>query len=137
MWIDVGAHLGETTLHEAQGDSKLLVYAFEPNLEAAAKRIGFLQNFVVIPMAVWEADGYIGFHVNAYDMASSVLPMSPVGLKKWRGGDELQRIDRKVCVPAIRLDTFMKLMKITDLDFLKIDAQGADLAVVKSLGYKR
>jgi hypothetical protein len=34
----------------------------------------------------------------------------------------------------MRLDTFMNSMKIKRVDFLKIDAQGADLQVVKSAG---
>jgi Methyltransferase FkbM domain len=37
-------------------------------------------------------------------------------------------------VPTIRLDTFLRLMGIQEVHFLKIDAQGADLAVVRSLG---
>jgi len=37
-------------------------------------------------------------------------------------------------VSTIRLDTFMELMEIPRGDFLKIDAQGADLAVVRSAG---
>jgi hypothetical protein len=37
-------------------------------------------------------------------------------------------------VPTIRLETFMDRQNIRQVDFLKIDAQGADLAVVRSAG---
>jgi hypothetical protein len=37
-------------------------------------------------------------------------------------------------VPTIRLDTFMELTGIEKVDFLKVDAQGADLAIIRSAG---
>jgi hypothetical protein len=37
-------------------------------------------------------------------------------------------------VPTLRLDTFLRWFGLNQIDFLKIDAQGADLAVVRSLG---
>jgi hypothetical protein len=37
-------------------------------------------------------------------------------------------------VPTVRLDTFLRLSGIPRVDFLKIDAQGHDLEVLKSLG---
>ena len=40
----------------------------------------------------------------------------------------------RTIVPTIRLDTFMNLAGIQTVDYLKIDAQGADLPVVKSPG---
>ena len=41
---------------------------------------------------------------------------------------------KALVVPTIRLDTFLDLMEIPEVHFLKIDAQGADLAVIRSLG---
>ncbi len=32
IWIDVGAHRGETTLHHALRNPNLKIFAFEPNL---------------------------------------------------------------------------------------------------------
>jgi FkbM family methyltransferase len=133
VWIDVGAHYGEKTFEPAERDPALRVYAFEPNLPVAARTIGRLPNYVVLPMAVAEEDGCADFHLNAFAAASSLLPFDPAGLKGWVGGDQLAVL-RKVCVPTIRLDTFLNLMGIAEVDFLKIDAQGSDLAVIRSLG---
>jgi len=133
IWIDVGAHLGEKTLAAAEQDLSLRVYAFEPNLAAAKHLIGRLPNFVVLPLAVAETDGCVDFHLNAFAAASSLLPFNPDGLRRWAGGDVL-KVERTIAVPAIRLDTFMDLMDIDQVEFLKIDAQGADLAVVRSAG---
>jgi len=132
-WIDVGAHLGETTLRQAALNPGLKVYAFEPNLTAAAKLIGRASNYFVIPMAVAEKDGLASLNVNSFDAASSLLPFNEASLQNWIGGEAL-KINSTVPVPTIRLDTFMNLAKIERVDFLKIDTQGMDLAVVKSAG---
>lgn len=133
VWIDVGAHHGEETLKQALENPDLTVYAFEPNLAAAAKLIGRAANYFVLPMAVAEADGTAELHVNAFEAASSLLAFNEHARQSWIGGNKL-KVQSKVAVPTIRLDTFMKLMKIERLDFLKIDAQGMDLSVVKSAG---
>jgi FkbM family methyltransferase len=133
IWIDVGAHLGEKTFAFAQQNPALRVYAFEPNLRLAAQRLGRLPNFVVVPMAVSEEDGCADFYLNTFAAASSLLPFDSAGLVNWRGGEVLN-VERKLVVPTIRLDTFLDLMGIPEVHFLKVDAQGADLAVVRSLG---
>jgi hypothetical protein len=45
-WIDVVAHNGELTLGCAIQNPGLRVYAFEPNLRAAASLIGRVANFI-------------------------------------------------------------------------------------------
>jgi FkbM family methyltransferase len=132
-WIDVGAHHGETTLRHADLNPGLRIYALEPDLSAVAKLVGRAPNYFVIPLAVSEKDGSADFYVNAYDGASSLLPFNEVSLRSWIGGD-LLKIASVVTVPTIRLDTFMRLMGIQSVDYLKIDTQGMDLAVVKSAG---
>ncbi len=133
VWIDVGAHLGEKTLRAAHDNPLLRVYAFEPNLKVAMQCVGLSPNFVVIPMAVAEHDGVAEFYVNAFDAASSLLPFNSEGLQHWIGSQELQ-IERNVSVPTIRLDTFMNWTGIAQVDYLKVDAQGADFSVIKSAG---
>jgi FkbM family methyltransferase len=132
-WIDVGAHHGETTLRHATLNPGLRVYAFEPNLSAAVKLMSRVSNYFVIPMAVAEKDGFANLHVNAFDAASSLLPFNEESLQSWVGGEAL-KVDSIMTVPTIRLDTFLNLTETKKVNFLKIDAQGADLIVLKSLG---
>jgi FkbM family methyltransferase len=132
-WIDVGAHCGELTLWHAEHNPGLRVYALEPNLGAAAKLMGRVPNYLVIPMAVAEKDGCADFYINAFEAASSLLPFNEEALRSWIGGDAL-KVDSVVKVPTIRLDTLMDLLKIQTVEHLKIDTQGMDLAVVKSAG---
>jgi len=84
-------------------------------------------------MAVREVTGFTPFYIPAYEQASSALPFDHEGIKKWVGGEEFYNI-QCVHVPCIRLDTFITLYGLKEIDFLKIDAQGSDLEVVKSLG---
>ncbi len=132
-WIDVGAHQGESSLDYACRNPCLKVYAFEPNLRAAATMLGRTSNYVVLPMAVAETDGFAEFHVNRFDDASSLLPMNEQSRRSWVGGDVLQ-IEKTITVPTIRLDTFMNLFSIQKVEFLKVDTQGTDLAVLRSAG---
>ena len=110
-----------------------MVYAFEPDVSIASHRYSLLPNFIVLPMAVTETDGFREFHINSNPRTSSLLPLDEVGLKKWRGADGLRTVRRSV-VPTVRLDTFMDALGIKSVDYLKIDAQGHDLEVVRSLG---
>lgn len=133
VWIDVGAHLGETTLSHAMLNPELTVYAFEPNLRAAASLIGRTPNLIVLPMAVAETDGSAQLHLNSPDEASSLLTMDENSRQSWKGGEAL-REESVISVPTIRLDTFMNLVGINRVDFLKVDTQGNDLAVLRSCG---
>ena len=134
-WIDVGAHHGETTLVDAYQNPRLRIYAFEPNLSAAATLMSRASNYFVIPMAIAETDGFANLNVNAFDQASSLLPFNEASLQDWIGGEDL-KVKSIVTVPTIRLDTFMNLIAVQSVDYLKIDAQGMDLAVVKSAGVR-
>jgi FkbM family methyltransferase len=132
-WIDVGAHHGENTIEYAELNPGLKIFGFEPNLRAAVKLMGRAPNYVVIPMAVAEKDGVAEFHLNAFDASSSLLPINMEAVQSWIGGEVL-REECTIAVPTVRLDTFMNLVGIARLDFLKVDAQGTDLGVVKSAG---
>jgi FkbM family methyltransferase len=133
IWIDVGAHEGELTFPFAAADPSLLVYAFEPNLRAASRIMGRLRNYVVLPIAIAESDGTAELQLNAYEQSSSLLPADEAGVKSWRSEQEFKVIG-SVTVPTMRLETFMIGAGIEFVDFLKIDAQGLDLEVVKSAG---
>ncbi len=132
-WIDVGAHRGEKTLSAAQANPALRVYAFEPNLHVALQLVGMAPYFIVLPMAVAEKNGAADFYLNSFEAASSLLPMDPQRLERWIDGD-LLRVVSTISVPVIRLDTFLELAGIRQVDYLKVDAQGGDLDVVRSAG---
>ena len=133
VWIDVGAHTGERSFQAAQHNPSLLVFAFEPNWQLARELMGKLANFVILPIAVSDADGMSDFFLNSEDATSSLLGFEPGALQSWEGIATL-KTDSRIRVPTMRLDTFMTSMRLAQVDFLKIDTQGADFAVLKSAG---
>src|SRR5262249_20850466 len=133
VWLDVGGHLGERTLKYAIDNSGIRVYAFEPQLDLACQLMGRLSNYIVLPMAVDERDGAADFHVNRCRAASSLLALVPEGVSRWQGGEDLD-VEATTTVPTIRLDTFLNAADIGKVAYLKIDTQGNDLAVLRSLG---
>jgi len=56
--------------------------------------------------------------------------------RSWKGGGYTLHEESIITVPTIRLDTFMSIMGISGVDFLKIDTQGNDLAVIRSAGQR-
>ena len=129
----MGAHEGETTFPFAAADPGLLVYAFEPNLVAAGRIMGRLRNYVVLPIAIAERDGSAELQLNAYEQSSSLLPPDEAGFTSWITEQSFMVVG-SVTVPTMRIDTFMNRAGIHAVDYLKIDAQGLDLEVVKSAG---
>ena len=133
VWIDVGAYRGNMTLPWARRFPNLTVYAFEPNVELAAALSGRLRNYIVTPAAIAEHNGVAPFFITRFPAASSLLPLNPEGAQRWAGREKLDVVEQRL-VATVRLETFMNATKITTVDFLKVDAQGADLAVIASAG---
>lgn len=131
-WIDVGAHHGESSLTAALENPGLRVYAIEPNLAAAARLFGQAPNYIVLPFAIAEQDGTADFHVNAADMSSSLLRINEQAKRAWVGMS--LDVAGTATVPTLRLDSLLNLLGVQTVDFLKIDAQGMDLAVLRSAG---
>jgi hypothetical protein len=73
--------------------------------------------------------------VNQVPGCGSLHALSPEGVKRWPGGFNLKEIGRLI-VPTIRLDIFLGWTGIDTVSWLKIDTQGHDLAVLRSLGIR-
>lgn len=132
VWLDVGAHGGGRPLEVATEDDSVLVYGFEPNVRIAARNAGLRPNYVVVAAAVAEVDGVAPFHVADADTGSSLLPVREDNARRWRGG--ALTVVATVPVPTVRLDTFMDAAGVDGAEWLFVDAQGADLSVLKSAG---
>jgi FkbM family methyltransferase len=132
VWVDVGANLGQTTLQAALQNPRLLVFAFEPNWTLARQIMSRAANFVVLPMAVSDCDGFADFFINKSNGSSSLAKMEELGLAHWK--DFELSVQATIAIQTIRLDTFMKVADLKRIDYLKVDAEGYDLRVVQSAG---
>lgn len=131
--IDVGAHWGEVGLEYARLHPDTPVYGFEPDVRDAARIAAALTNYHVLAVAVDEVDGLRDLRVNRIPGCSSLHPLDGDGLHAWPGGFNFAELGR-LTVPTLRLDTFLDYAGVDTVQWLKIDTQGHDLAVLRSLG---
>lgn len=133
VWIDVGAYRGEASRPAALDDPSLVVHAFEPVPALFEELNRGPENYRVHAMAVSDRDGTASFRINAFTAASSLLPLDEEACSAWIDGHLLIE-EREITVPTIQLETFMDELGIAEVEFLKVDAQGADFSVVRSAG---
>jgi FkbM family methyltransferase len=145
--IDVGCFKGLKSLFIAQQNpSGAVVYAFDPlfNSEIAPKfktkikELG-LSNYYVHGQAVSDYDGESKFYLANALKFSSLLPFAAnsQNTKFWRP-KIIQKLKIKEAkdVNVITLKTFMTQKALDKIDYLKIDARGSGLLVLKGLGEK-
>lgn len=123
--IDVGAETGYDAILASKNGYK--VYAFEPDeyeYHRLTNNIALekARNIEVIKKAVYHTDGTVTFYSNpAFGGTNSI-------------STEFAS-QQKTTVPATRLDTFCQELEIRP-DYLKIDAEGVSLEVLKSYAFQ-
>jgi FkbM family methyltransferase len=127
--FEVGAADGRDSAIYAARCAGAAIYAFEPlpasftKLQAIAK---LESRIKAVNAAVSDKSGTAKFHVTALDDASSLLPPAKTGStfdKYMSAVDEIE-------VDTITLDGFCEIHKISQIDLLKMDAQGAELKIL-------
>ena len=140
--IDVGAACGKLTKKwHSKLKEKCVFYCIEP-LPQSFNKLKDIEcnNIHIYNYAINEIEGISPFYVSKYANASSLLPLVPENVKLWKNPKGSEHIDffdtETINVNVKRLDTFLKENMIHDctIDFIKIDTQGNDFNVIKSLG---
>lgn len=126
--VVVGVHHTMEFLQDAVEDGHLHVFAFDADADIiAANHVRFSppENYHLIPQAVSDSDGEITFNVCDNNTCSSVLDWS--GRVSF-GGMTPRRVQ------CTTLETFLTRLGVGSVEYLHIDAQGHDLAVLRGLG---
>ena len=131
--IEIGANEGQDTVEFLKQGKP--VYCFEPIPNHAKNlwdRFGSDPNFHLMNMAIDLENGYRRFNIEeradwGCSSLHDVAPDNPNGINYTR------HLENMMCM---RLDTFMDLYGITEIDYLHIDTQGNDFRVLQSLGDK-
>ncbi|MFZ1721295.1 MAG: FkbM family methyltransferase [Microgenomates group bacterium] len=103
----------------------LKVFAYDPTPKAVSyvedTVHGKIPNFVFIPVGLWNSNTFQKFFVpqNTSDTSHSIV--------------NLQKTNEFFVAQCVTLKTIMKLLKHTNLDLLKIDIEGAEFTVLKSM----
>ena len=138
--IEVGAFDGSDSLR--YHNEGYVVYTFEPKkdlFEDLVNKTKHLTNYTVIPKAVSLVDGTTQFNICKSGGASSILPFRSEEelIKTW----SIYRTDIHYSgisyeVETIRLDTFIESNNLnnTIIDFIHIDAQGAEYKILSNMG---
>lgn len=123
--IDVGAHIGSFSIIAARYASK--VFAFEPvqsNYKMLVKnvRLNELTNVMTYEMAVWKSSGYKEIYI--YDETST-------------GNHSLinnyRKINTKKEIQTISLKDFLTREKLSLINFLKLDCEGAEYEIITDM----
>lgn len=131
--IDVGAYVGDYTERFLFFFPQAKIYAFEPALSSFQKlERRFLGHPRVhtFPLALADYEGNAQFFLNADPVTNSLLPATDTA-DMWANTSGAYAQRGSVIVPVTTLDSFCQKQNISTVDILKVDAQGADLMVLK------
>jgi FkbM family methyltransferase len=132
--IDIGASDGEFSSFIVAHHLNCIVYAIEPNPESAMK-IEKNSRIQVRPLAIGLVDkaGIADLHISLNPELSSIIEAnSRLNCEVWSSHLESIRHVGTIQVPILSLEMFMTSEGISEIDFLKIDAQGQDWQVFLS-----
>jgi FkbM family methyltransferase len=130
--FDVGAHTGLYSMFLAGRRPDLIIHAFEPNPVTYAKLAANAEGcFATHPFALGDKDGEAMLHDSKPGGGSECASL--IGDVK----DEsyAQEKQQKISVEVKRLDRVAEDVGCTRIDFLKIDAEGYDLMVLRGASH--
>lgn len=115
----------------------LTIYGFDVDEEAcesankalAESHINWTEQH--FPYAIAHRTGETSLYITKEVHCSSLYPPNQAYVKRFKGFDRGLEIDAVVEIETTTLDDFCQSQAITELEFLKVDVQGADLDVLK------
>lgn len=122
--IDVGAATGHFAILAAKLFPSSTVYAFEPSerqrvlLERNA-RLNEVRNLEIQPFGLWNRRDQLAFRTNGAESSFE-------SVSRFRG--QLPFLET---VPVQSLDEWSREKKISGIDFIKMDAEGAELEILE------
>lgn len=125
-FIDIGAHVGTWTLNLAPYFQR--VFAFEPDPRGwqvlkANLELNGITNVEIVPKAVSNVSGKV--RLNLFPNPCTNTMMDPVACGRTDVPIGVHEVD------TISIDEFTASRGITDLDFIKVDAEAAEMLIIE------
>ena len=128
--FDVGANVGDISLQYNTIFPKATVYAFEPfpdSFNALQQKMDGIKNVVLYQLAIGENEEKKKFYVNYNADTNSLLEPTKIGLSS----DKQVANKSEIEVDVATIDKFCAKNNINQIDILKLDIQGGELAALK------
>lgn len=125
-FIDIGAHVGTWTINLARYFDKVISFEPDPRARVSLMKnleLNNIKNVEVIPKAVSNKTGTIQFNLFFNPATNTMMNPTMMGRTDLPIGQQT--------VETISIDEFVKSRDINDIDFIKIDAEGAELLIVE------
>jgi FkbM family methyltransferase len=125
-FIDIGAHVGTWTINLAKYYDRVIAFEPDPRGYTALKRnleLNNIKNVEVIPKAVSNKTETVKFNLFFNPCTNTLMDPKKMG----RTDLPISEVE----VETVSIDEFVKARGINDIDFIKIDAEGAELLIVE------
>lgn len=124
--LDAGANCGATSVHLAHHHPDATVHAFEPGSEALGylrRNVAALPNVVVHPFGLHSVDAELELHLASDDLGQSSVLHPPAASD-----------GRSETVQVRAAGPWAEAEGIERIDVLKVDVEGCEVEVLRSLG---
>lgn len=118
--VDIGSNVGEFALFAAPTCDRVICIEPDPSLrDILADNVSSYSNVEVHNLAAGDADGEVTFYLSTGSADSSII--------------EPESYSSRVVVPVRRLDTLFNEIGVERIDLLKVEAEGFEPEVLRSL----
>lgn len=122
--IDIGANIGATSVFFALNYKKAKIFSFEPssiNYELLAQNVKKLKNVVALNCGVFDKDKTEKIYIDKSSPGRNSI------FKHWTDSEEFEQIK------LINFRDFIKVNEINSIDILKIDTEGCEVPILRSI----
>jgi FkbM family methyltransferase len=131
-YMDIGARGGIGWPWSKLPSELLFLVMVEPDPEEAERLIQHMTQpeVLVLPVALWRNDAELTLNLNRWPATSSLYPANQSFLDQFPESDRFQPV-RSIPIRAIAVDSLAASGGLPDVDFVKIDVQGAELPILE------